>query len=182
MVEAHGDGCCAEQTIEAVEAAPKRTVHQRSSSSTSQAASSVSSGPDANRREDHEQRIDSEQSDASTPAKRLKMVPRNAPGSIEKVGRYTFRHGVRISDYRLPSPRASMPTTADAPSYQCRDGFEGDENSPPRPWLLKRTRGQDAEGHPGMAEYYSTREREPRLVAHASLGTYLYIQNVQYHT
>lgn len=64
--------------------------------------------------------------DCAEPAKKLKTVPRNAPRNMEKLGRYMFRQGVRIGDYRLPRPSLNLPWT-DRLSYQCRDGFEGSE-------------------------------------------------------
>ncbi|PHH81849.1 hypothetical protein CDD82_7726 [Ophiocordyceps australis] len=68
----------------------------------------------------------------------LRPVPKSAPRTIEKMGRFTFRKGVRISDYKMPRP-AERPDCPESPSWQCRDGFDADETSlgTPRP-LAKR--------------------------------------------
>ncbi|PHH66764.1 hypothetical protein CDD81_5896 [Ophiocordyceps australis] len=78
-----------------------------------------------------------------TPPRRktfLRPVPRSAPRTIEKMGRFTFRKGVRISDYKMPRP-AERPDCPESPSWQCRDGFDADETSlgTPKP-LSKRTK------------------------------------------
>lgn len=54
--------------------------------------------------------------------KKLKPIPANAPRIVEKKGRFTFRKGVRIRDYRvldigfIPSPASTQ--------FQCRDRFD----------------------------------------------------------
>lgn len=59
-------------------------------------------------------------------SKKLKPVPPNAPRDIKKCGIFTFRHGVRIIDYRLPTRK---PTITPHSSQELRgcDGFDSPE-------------------------------------------------------
>lgn len=57
---------------------------------------------------------------------KLKQLPPNAPRDIEKKGRYTFRKGVRIRDYQVPTA-GDPPPMPSSVQFQCRDGFDGHE-------------------------------------------------------
>ncbi|RSL56568.1 hypothetical protein CEP54_008768 [Fusarium duplospermum] len=60
---------------------------------------------------------------------KLKPLPRGAPRIIEKKGRYTIHRGIRIRDYKIPSPDSSYLPPPSSPEFQCRDGFDGNEAS-----------------------------------------------------
>ncbi|KAM0432822.1 hypothetical protein ACHAPT_004524 [Fusarium lateritium] len=61
---------------------------------------------------------------------KFKPLPRGAPRIIEKKGKYTIRKGIRIRDYKVPSPDSSwyLPPPS-SPEFQCRDGFDANEAS-----------------------------------------------------
>ncbi|UPK97296.1 hypothetical protein LCI18_008231 [Fusarium solani-melongenae] len=58
---------------------------------------------------------------------KLKPLPRGAPRIIEKKGRYTIHRGIRIRDYKVPSPDSSYLPPPSSPEFQCRDGFDANE-------------------------------------------------------
>ncbi|RSL53119.1 hypothetical protein CEP51_014947 [Fusarium floridanum] len=66
---------------------------------------------------------------------KLKPLPRGAPRIIEKRGRYTIHKGIRMRDYKVPSPDSSYLPPPSSPEFQCRDGFDANEVSHgcPRP-------------------------------------------------
>lgn len=76
----------------------------------------------------------------SPPArKKLRPLPRNAPRSIEKTGRYKIRKGVRIRDYSVPLRRqGSTLSSTTGLEFQCRDGFTEDEAAEWRPQVVKK--------------------------------------------
>ncbi|KAJ6447105.1 origin recognition complex subunit 4 [Purpureocillium lavendulum] len=73
----------------------------------------------------------------SDAAKGLREVPRSAPRSIQRIGKYNFRQGVRISDYKVPRRRRSASPVAGM-TYQGRDGFEESEISSGSPQPMPR--------------------------------------------
>ncbi|KAJ3465907.1 hypothetical protein MRS44_006565 [Fusarium solani] len=60
---------------------------------------------------------------------KLKPLPRGAPRIVEKKGRYTIHRGIRIQDYKVPSPDSSYLPPPSSPEFQCRDGFDANEAS-----------------------------------------------------
>lgn len=73
----------------------------------------------------------------TTPEKKLKKVPPNAPKVIERKGKYTFRKGVRIRDYRIPVAK-SAPAVPWSRQFQCRDSFDGHEIPASLPRAMKK--------------------------------------------
>lgn len=69
-------------------------------------------------------------SDEMPPKKKFRSVPRNAPRDIETKGRFSFRKGVRIWDYKvLQTAPGSLTSPPQSLQSQCRDGFDEDETS-----------------------------------------------------
>jgi len=73
--------------------------------------------------------------------KGLREVPRSAPRSIQRIGKFNFRQGVRIRDYKVLRRRRSASPTASR-EYQGRDGFEAAEMSLGSPQPMTRRHEQ----------------------------------------
>ncbi|KAH7319920.1 hypothetical protein B0I35DRAFT_223406 [Stachybotrys elegans] len=59
----------------------------------------------------------------SLPRKRHQPLPPHSDRRVQKRGRYIFRVGVRISDYKVIRSTGHSPPPASS-QFQCRDGFD----------------------------------------------------------
>lgn len=104
---------------------------------------------------------------------KLKPLPRGAPRIIEKKGRYTVHRGIRIRDYKVPSPDSSYLPPPSSPEFQCRDGFDADEASLgyPRPMYPRVQEIGDLETTSSDPDHTMRRREGNQLSRSPSLGT-----------